>query len=97
MTIEPDSDSAREPDGEPSPGREPGGEAGRAPGKKIRLDQFLKLRGIAATGGQAKVMVQAGLVKVNGEVETHRGKKLRPGDVVEAEGEREIVGEDLFI
>ena len=40
------------------------------------------------TGGQAKVMIQEGQVKVNGEVCTMRGKKIRPGDVVEAAGRR---------
>ena len=48
----------------------------------IRLDQFLKLQGIAATGGQAKVLIQDGEVTVNGQVETRRGRKLVPGDVV---------------
>lgn len=48
----------------------------------IRLDSFLKFKGIAETGGQAKEMVQSGIVKINGEVCTARGKKLRNGDVV---------------
>lgn len=48
----------------------------------LRLDQFLKLHGIADTGGQAKVMIQAGEVKLNGAVETRRRKKLAPGDIV---------------
>lgn len=48
----------------------------------IRLDDLLKLTGIAGTGGQAKVMIQSGLIMVNGEVCPQRGKKLRPGDVV---------------
>lgn len=48
----------------------------------IRLDQFLKLQGVVETGGQAKIMVQAGEVAVNGRVETRRGRKLVPGDVV---------------
>lgn len=49
----------------------------------LRLDQFLKLNGISETGGQAKVMIQAGEVKVNGVVETRRRKKLLPGDLVQ--------------
>ena len=53
----------------------------------MKLDQFLKLHGLAETGGQAKVMVQGGLVRVNGEVETRRGRKLQPGDRIEAEGQ----------
>ena len=51
----------------------------------IKLDQFLKLADIASTGGHAKYLIQEGVVKVNGEVETRRGKKLVPGDVVEVE------------
>ena len=52
----------------------------------IRLQDLLKLAGLTYTGGEAKVMVQEGLVKVNGEVCTMRGKKIRPGDRVEFEG-----------
>ncbi len=52
----------------------------------IKLDALLKFASLAETGGEAKQMVQAGQVKVNGEVCTMRGKKLRPGDVVEAAG-----------
>ncbi|MDP4120404.1 MAG: RNA-binding S4 domain-containing protein [Bacillota bacterium] len=46
----------------------------------IRLDALLKLSGIAETGGHAKVMIQNGEVKVNGEICTMRGKKMRHGD-----------------
>ncbi len=56
------------------------------------LDQFLKLHGLAGTGGQAKVMIQGGEVTVNGQVETRRRKKLSHGDVVEAGGEKVVVG-----
>ena len=52
----------------------------------IKLDQFLKLVDIASTGGHAKFLIQEGLVKVNGEIETRRGKKLRSNDIVEVEG-----------
>lgn len=52
----------------------------------IRLDAFLKLSGAAATGGEAKVKIQAGEVSVNGEVCLMRGKKLRAGDVVSLAG-----------
>lgn len=48
----------------------------------IELAQLLKLANCVGTGGEAKEMVQNGLVKVNGEVETRRGRKLRPGDTV---------------
>jgi ribosome-associated protein len=51
----------------------------------IKLDQFLKLADIASTGGHAKFLILEGLVKVNGEVEIRRGKKLRPQDIVEVE------------
>ena len=52
----------------------------------IRLEQFLKLCDIAQSGGQAKLMIKAGKVKVNGEVELRRGRKLYPGDTAEAGG-----------
>ena len=52
----------------------------------IKLQDLLKLAGLTYTGGQAKVMVQEGLVTVNGEVCTMRGRKIRPGDTVEFEG-----------
>lgn len=48
----------------------------------IRLDDFLKFCGVVGTGGQAKVLIQAGEVTVNGEVETRRRRRLNPGDVV---------------
>lgn len=48
----------------------------------IRLDAFLKLSGAVVTGGEAKLAIVEGLVFVNGEVCTMRGKKLRPGDTV---------------
>ena len=57
----------------------------------IKLEQFLKLAQIAMTGGEAKAMIQDGMVKVNGEVETRRGRKLRHGDRVEVEGEELVV------
>ena len=52
----------------------------------IKLDALLKFAGVTETGGEAKEAIQAGEVKVNGEVCTMRGKKLRPGDVVALEG-----------
>ena len=57
-------------------------------GGSIRLGQLLKLAGVADTGGAARELVQDGAVRVNGEVETRRGRQLRAGDVVEAAGER---------
>ncbi len=53
----------------------------------IKLDQFLKLVGVVQTGGEAKLLIQAGEVKVNGAVETRRGRKLVPGDRVSTVGE----------
>ena len=52
----------------------------------IKLQDLLKLTGLAATGGMAKIVIQNGEVKVNGEVCTMRGKKLRAGDVAEYDG-----------
>lgn len=54
----------------------------------IKLDQFLKMVNIAASGGQAKIMIISEDVKVNGAIETQRGKKLRSGDIIEAEGRK---------
>lgn len=51
----------------------------------IRLDAFLKLCDAVVTGGHAKFVIQDGEVKVNGEVCTQRGKKMRPGDTAEFE------------
>ncbi len=57
----------------------------------IKLDQFLKWQGLVDTGGQAKMVIQDGMVSVNGEVETRRGRKLREGDRIELEGEERVV------
>ena len=57
----------------------------------IKPDQLLKFSGVADIGSEAKQMVLDGIVKVNGEVCTMRGKKIRPGDLVE------ITGEDIII
>jgi ribosome-associated protein len=58
------------------------------PGEEvIRLGQFLKLSGEAPSGAEAKALLEAGLVSVNGEPEQRRGRQLRRGDVVEVEGE----------
>ena len=52
----------------------------------IKLDSFLKFSGITLDGSDAKRMVQSSMVKVNGELCTMRGKKLRPGEIVDACG-----------
>jgi ribosome-associated protein len=54
----------------------------------ITLGQALKAVNVAGTGGEAKVLIQAGEVQVNGEVETRRGRKLQEGDVVEVGDEK---------
>ena len=53
----------------------------------IKLDALLKFAALVGTGGEAKYVIAEGLVKVNGEVCTMRGKKLRADDVVEFAGE----------
>ena len=52
-------------------------------GEYIRLDDLLKNVGVVYTGGHAKIIIQDGEVKVNGEVCTMRGKKMRSGDSAE--------------
>lgn len=57
----------------------------------IKLDALLKFAGVVETGGEAKQVIQDGTVRVNGEVCTMRGKKIRPGDVAELDGVRIVV------
>ena len=67
-----------------------------SPAPRLRLDDFLKCRGLVGTGGEAKVRIQSGEVRVNGEVETRRRKQLAIGDQVEAFGEMfEVAVEDF--
>lgn len=54
----------------------------------IKLGQALKAADLVSTGVEAKDAIQDGLVKVNGENETRRGRKLYPGDVAEFNGEQ---------
>ena len=54
----------------------------------IKLGQALKLSGLADSGIEAKIMVQNGLVTVNGGIQTQRGKKLYNGDIFEFEGKQ---------
>ena len=49
----------------------------------IKLDALLKFAALVGTGGEAKIAIADGMVKVNGEVCIMRGKKIRPGDTVE--------------
>ncbi len=58
----------------------------------ITLQQFLKMTGIADTGGQAKYLVKELDITVNGEPEDRRGRKLYPGDIVIVEGRKFVVG-----
>ncbi len=57
----------------------------------IKLDQLLKLSGVAGTGGHAKLLISEGQVKVNNIIATERGKKIRINDVVE------IIDYDKFL
>lgn len=52
----------------------------------IKLGQALKLAGLVYSGTDAKEFINDGLVKVNGEIETRRGKKIVPGDIISFEG-----------
>jgi ribosome-associated protein len=52
----------------------------------ITLGEALKLAGVAATGGQAKWLVQSGLVAVNGELDRRRGRRMQPGDRIAVRG-----------
>ncbi|MBD5507725.1 MAG: RNA-binding S4 domain-containing protein [Lachnospiraceae bacterium] len=54
----------------------------------IKLGQALKLSGLVESGVDAKIRIQEGFVKVNGEVEVKRGKKIHPGDVIELDGQQ---------
>jgi len=57
----------------------------------IKLEAALKFSNAAETGGMAKAVIQDGLVKVNGETCTMRGKKLYPGDRIEFMGNRYLI------
>ena len=60
---------------------------------KFRLDAFLKYAGWVATGGEAKLRIQAGEVRVNGEVETRRRRQLDDTDRVAMDDEEAVVAE----
>lgn len=57
----------------------------------ITLNVLLKLAGIIDTGGMAKIYLMENDVLVNGELENRRGRKLYPGDIVEAEGQKFVI------
>jgi len=48
----------------------------------MKLDQFLKWQNLVSSGGEAKFLIKSGSIKVNGEIETRRGRKLKRGDKV---------------
>ena len=48
----------------------------------MKLDQFLKWRNLVSSGGEAKIVIKSGSVKVNGVIETRRGRKLKRGDKI---------------
>lgn len=52
----------------------------------IKLDQLLKWANVVSSGSDAKHIITEEMVKVNGEIETRRGKKIRVGDIVEFQG-----------
>jgi len=56
-------------------------------GEGLRLGQLLKLVGLAETGAEAKALLAAGAVEVNGEVDSRRGRQLADGDVVATPGQ----------
>lgn len=60
----------------------------------IKLGQLLKLANLVESGAMAKEVIEEGLVKYNGEIETRRGKKVYPGDIVEFDGESVTVNND---
>lgn len=57
----------------------------------IKLGQAMKLANLVSSGVEAKIVIQDGQVKVNGEVDTRRGRKLYPQDVFEYQGQQVIV------
>ena len=61
------------------------------PTEFIKLEALLKLANLVGTGGEAKMLIQDGQASVNGEVCTMRGKKLRPGDTVQFQGQEILV------
>lgn len=61
-------------------------------GEYIKLDSFLKAVNAVGSGGEGKLIIADGHVRVNGAVELRRGRKLRPGDRVELGGNAYMVG-----
>ena len=63
----------------------------------IELNSFLKVLGLASTGGQAKLLIRSGVVKVNGEVDLRNKRKLLGGEVVETGGKKYVVEEKFIL
>jgi len=61
----------------------------------IKLDQLLKWANLVESGAMAKMVILNGDVKINGEIETRRGKKIYPGDVVEFNGEKIVMEKEV--
>ena len=61
----------------------------------IKLGQVIKLASLVGQGSDVKILIAEGLVKVNGEVATQRGKKVYPGDVVEVEDMGSVMVEGI--
>ena len=57
----------------------------------IKLGQAMKLGSMVGSGVEAKIVIQDGLVKVNGEICTMRGKKIYPGDMISFDGQEAMV------
>ena len=60
-------------------------------GDKIRLDQFLKWSAAAGSGGEAKTLIQNGMIKANGEKERRRGRILKEGDRISLPDQRVLI------
>jgi ribosome-associated protein len=61
----------------------------------IKLDSFLKMVNLVGSGGEAKIIIGDGVVSVNGETETRRGRKLYPGDKVTLDGHEFVVEREV--
>ncbi|MGM0446058.1 MAG: RNA-binding S4 domain-containing protein [Bacillota bacterium] len=57
----------------------------------IKLDQFLKWANVVTTGGEAKELIQSGMVRVNNKIEKRRGLKLKDGDLINIDGLEETL------
>ena len=57
----------------------------------IKMGQLLKLAGLVSSGIEAKIVIQDGLVKRNGQITYERGKKCYPGDIISFDGEEVVV------